>query len=116
MSAVSQTTLVPDDVFYSLTGHDENAIAQHFGNTVFDLAQGNGSMYLRSLIFVLKRRDGATDDEARNAALDMAMKEITDYFSEAIEAESEEDEQPEAESGKDEQPEEQPGTSLSSVS
>lgn len=111
---MSETQQTSEEVFDSLTGFDEIAIAQHFGQTVMDLAAKDQSMFGRALIFVVKRREGANDDDARNAALGLTMKEYVAYFDDAnVEANAEElgkDEQPE------EQPEEQPATSLSSVS
>jgi hypothetical protein len=95
-----------EEVFDSLTGFDEIAISQHFGRTVSELGEKDQSMFGRALVFVLKRRDGASDDEARNAALGLTMKEFTAFFAEPSEDEA----------GKDEAPEEQPESSLSSVS
>jgi hypothetical protein len=87
MSQVQQTA---EEVLESLTGFDEMAIKQHFGSTVSDLA-GDQTMLGRGLVFVLKRRDGLNDDDARNAALGMPLKDITSYFADESE-----------ESGKDE--------------
>jgi hypothetical protein len=39
----------------------------------------------RALVFVLKRRDGTADDDARNAALEMALKDVMGYFAEESE-------------------------------
>ena len=104
MSEIDQTA---EEVFDSLTGFDEIAIAHHFGSTVADLAENDTSMFGRALVFIVKRREGATDDEARNAALGMTMREYNnDFFAEKSAEEA----------GKDEQPEPSPETSLSSVS
>lgn len=103
MSQIDQTA---EQVFDSVTGFDEIAISQHFGRTVQELAEKDASMFGRSLIFVVKRREGATDDEARNAALGLTFGEFQTFFAEATEEEA----------GKGEQPEESPATSLSSVS
>lgn len=102
MTKLNQTA---GEVFDSLTGHDEMAITQHFGRTVGDLTD-DSSMWGRALVFVAKRREGANDDDARAAALDMRLKDVTTYFAEESE-----------ESGKDKPPAElPPGTSLSSAS
>jgi hypothetical protein len=95
-----------EQVFDSVTGFDELAIAQHFGRTISELAEKDPSMFSRSLVLVAKRHDGATDDEARNAALGMTFGELQAFFAE----ESVE------EVGKDELPEPSPEGSLSSVS
>lgn len=92
MSEVPQTA---EEAFDSLTGFDEIAIAQRFGRTVSELATRDESMFGRALVFVFKRRGGATDDEAYNAALSLSMKEFMTFFA----AESDE------ESGKEQQPE-----------
>jgi hypothetical protein len=103
MSAVEQTA---EETFDSLTGFDEIAIAQRFGRSVGDLATSDPSMFGRALVFVIKRRDGANDEEAWNAAMGLSMKGFTEFFAEPSEEEA----------GKDKGPEQQPGTSLSSVS
>jgi hypothetical protein len=103
---VSQSDQTAEQVFDSVTGFDEIAISQHFGRTVMEMAEKDPSMFVRALIFVAKRREGATDDEARNAALEMPFKEYSDYFApESVE-----------EVGKDEQPAPSPVNSLTSVS
>jgi hypothetical protein len=104
---MSECSLTAEEVFDSLTGFDEIAIAQQFGHTVADLAQNDVSMFARALVFVAKRRDGLTDDEAKTAAFTMSLKETNSFFAEVA---------AEEESGKDEPPAESPATSLSSVS
>ena len=98
------------DVFDSLTGFDEIAIAQRFGRTVTDLAQHDSTMFTRALIFVARRREGDTDDAAWDAALGLPLKDAGAFF--AVDA----DEADAEDSGKDEPPVPQPETSLSSVS
>ena len=103
---MSQTDQTTDEVLDSLTGHDEMEIVSQFGRTIGDLIPEPG-MYRRALIFVLKRRDAVTDDDARNLALGMRMRDVLDFFpSEA----SEDAGQVEAvqESGKGETPDERP--------
>jgi hypothetical protein len=95
-----------EQVTDSITGHDELAIAEHFGQTVADLAENAGTMFVRCLVFVVKRHEGATDVEAKKAALDLTLGALQAYFAE----ESVE------EVGKDELPEPSPEASLSSVS
>lgn len=104
MSTIEQTA---EQVFDSVTGFDEIAIAQRFGRTIADLAQGDASMFMRSLVFVVKRREGANDEDAWKDAMGMSTKDtLTGFFAEDSEEEA----------GKDEEPETQPGTSLTSVS
>lgn len=103
MSTVEQTA---EEIFDSVTGFDEIAITQAFGCPVVKLAQEDASMFGRAMVFIAKRREGASDDDARAAALAMTTKEFTEYFAEDSPGES----------GKDEPPEEPPATSLTSVS
>jgi hypothetical protein len=103
MSAVSQTA---EDVYESINGLDRIAIAQRFGQTSQHLAENDVEMFATALIFVVKRREGATDNEAYEAALLVTNKELKTFFAEPSDEES----------GKDEPPEPVPGTSLSSVS
>lgn len=101
MSRVDQTI---GEVFDSLTGFDEMEITQHFGRTVADLTE-DGSMWARSMVFILKRREGVVDDDARTAALNMTLKDVRTYFAEESE-----------DSGKDEtSPESSPATSPTSA-
>lgn len=102
---MAETDKTAEEVLDSLTGFDEMAIKQHFGAPISDLSNDQ-SMLARALVFVLKRRDGSTDDDARNLVLGMSLKDVLGYFSEES-----------AESGKDEpQSETKPEISLSSVS
>lgn len=104
--------LTGTDFFESLTGFDEIAIAQRFGHTVTDLASSQATMFTRALVFVAQRRDGATDDDAYNAAMNMPMKDVSTFF-----AQNEEEEAGKAlEVEPEPEPEPQPATSLSSVS
>lgn len=104
MGQVQQTA---EEAFDSLTGFDELAIAAQFGRTVTQLAEQDPTMFGRALVFVVKRRDGASDGEAKDAAFEMTLKDLNENFF----ATPSDDE-----SGKDKQPEESPATSLSSVS
>lgn len=101
----------PLEVADSVTGFDEMSITQHFGKPLAELQFTDGSMWGRALMFVLKRRDGLNDDDARNAVLNMTIKEVFESF--ATDSEDDSD----GESGKDEPDDsEQPESSPSSVS
>jgi hypothetical protein len=104
LSAIKQTAA---EVYNSVTGFEEIAVATHFGHTVEDLGANDVRMFARSMVFVVKRREGLDDAAAREAALALPFKELNENF---FAADSEE------KAGKDEQPEEQPEPSLSSVS
>lgn len=68
-----------DDMFMSLTGFDELAIKKAFGSDVFTLREEPG-MFLRALVFVWARREGKTDVEAKNAAMEMAFSDVQGTF------------------------------------
>lgn len=106
MPEVQQTL---EEVMESLTGHDDNAVAQHFGLPPIDLGEKNSMMAMRAMVFVTKRRDGMSDDAARNFSMDLPLKAVLAYFLDPSE-ESEE-------SGKDESAsEQQPAPSPTSAS
>ena len=80
----------------SLTGFDEIAIKKAFGVPFAALApneKGEGGdvfQFLRSLVFIHARREGANDVTAYNAAQGLTTAEVNGYFAEES-----------AESGKD---------------
>lgn len=104
---MSHTDMTATEVFESLTGFDEIAIAQKFGTDVTVLADTKPTMFMRALVYVLKRRDGMTDAEAKNAAMGLTLKAAEGYF-----ADDAADPMPEGSpSGKDEpQPDVEPTT------
>ena len=84
------------DVVNSLTGYDEIAITKEF-NRDFAVLLEYPTTLGRALIFVLKRRDGLTDKEAKKAAMEMRLGEVNDYF----EDESDNAEDPDTAAGED---------------
>jgi hypothetical protein len=90
----------------SLTGFDEIAIKKAFGVPFSALApneKGEGGdvfQFLRSLVFVHRRREGENDVTAYNAAQNLTTSEVNTYFAEES-----------VESGKDSSPSEQTPTS-----
>lgn len=107
---MSETTKqTSDEILDSLTGHEETWIADQFGRSIGELIPQPG-MYRRALIFVVKRREGVNEDDARNAAMDLRLKDVLEFFAE-VGSEAEQA------SGKDVAPvEPTPEPSLSSVS
>ena len=103
---MSQTNLTGEQVIDSLLEDDENAIEYHFGAPWTDLAQKNAPKFARALIFIAKRSEGLTDDDARNFVRTMTSKEVDGFFAKSSEEEA----------GKGEQPEPEPEPSLTSVS
>lgn len=101
---MSATTATVEETIGSLTGFDEIAIARAFNAEWSDLAEHRPSTFTRALVFILLRRDGQEDTEAKNAVLEMTLQEVKDYFME--EEEETVPEEPVTPSGKDsEQPE-----------
>jgi len=119
---MSQTQQTTDEILDSLTGHEEDWIFDQFGKSIGELVsnfldKNDLGPYFRALIFVLKRRDGVNEDDARNEAKAMKLGEVMEFFPRASDQASKEDAEAVEESGKGEpahEPEPQP--SLSSVS
>lgn len=95
----AQSGQVPaEELFESLTGFDEIAITKAFKVELFDL-QEKPFLFMRAMAFILRRREGAKDAEAYQAAMEMTLGELTALFPEP-EPELDPDD-PETESGKD---------------
>ena len=94
----------------SVTGFDEMSVTQHFGTPLAELMDSDASMWGRALVFVIKRREGLNDDDARNAVLGMTIKEVAAHFEDDDEESGKDDSRPEPE------PDEQPESSSSSAS
>jgi hypothetical protein len=103
---MSVTELTQEDMVNSLTGFDEIAITKHMGLDVYTDAETKPIGIARCLIFVAERRDGSTDVEARNTAMNMTLKDVQEYFSDDDEVTPDE---PDTDQGKDDsQTDEQP--------
>lgn len=80
----------------SLNGFDEIAIEKAFGKEFDDL---NGRDTIRAIIFVLERRAGSTDKDAKQYAMSLPMGQLDEHFEPA--AEEVDDDEPETEAGKE---------------
>lgn len=69
------------EVTDSLTGYDEIAITQQFDRD-FAVLLDFPTTLGRALIFILKRRDGLTDKEAKREVMNMRLGDVNDYFAE----------------------------------
>jgi hypothetical protein len=69
----------PSRMIMSLTGFDEIAIAVRFGQKIGELRE-DAVTAGRAMAFVHKRRLGAKDGEAYEAAMTLTMQEVVDYF------------------------------------
>lgn len=80
-----------DEVLESINGFEEAAVEKAFGSDPIELAQGNKYMkFIRALVFVVKKREGLNDVQARQAAMEMPMSELQNFFVEPEEEEAEE--------------------------
>lgn len=68
----------PDEVFESLNGFDEIAIERAFGEITS--LKDRPMFFLRALVFIERRREGLNDKDAKQAAMDATMRDLTDYF------------------------------------
>lgn len=87
-----------DEFMETLTGFDELAIEKHFDRDVMSLFQGAPTKALRALVFIVKRREGLTDTEAKQAVMEMSLKDVNGHFVDADEVIPEE---PVTEQGKE---------------
>lgn len=94
---MSATEITANDMFESLTGFDEIAIASYFGDRVTVLAKRaqpdaedlDPFTFLRALIFVDKRRNaGLNDPDAYKAVQGLSIAETQDYFADKDEDEA----------------------------
>ena len=93
--------MTSEEFFDTLNGFDEIAIRKAFGATVEQLSGSDRLQFARALVFVAKRREGATDKEAHDAAQALTMGELGDYFTDDEEVTPDE---PTTEPGKDDRP------------
>lgn len=69
-----------DEFIESLTGYEEIAVKGAFGAKPAELGKGDKAALIRSLYFVLKRREGLKDIEAKDAALSATIGEVGRSF------------------------------------
>ena len=74
---MSEVDITAEEMFESLNGFDELAIAKWFDASPLELG---GTTLGRSLVFVVKRREGMTDVEAHAAAMSLAIRDLTGFF------------------------------------
>lgn len=99
---MSQVEMTAEEAFQSLTGFDEIAVARSFGEEITSMADKRPTMFVRALVFVSLRRQGSSDADAKQAALDMTLGAVNAFFTEA--PEDFDPEEPDSEPGKDSSP------------
>lgn len=100
MSTTPTCEQTPSDLFLSLNGFEEIAIAKTFGSDVSEMKQ-TPMRFLRALAFVAERRGGAKDSEAYKTVMTLSTAQISDYFTEETEGDDLDADSPE---GKDSTP------------
>lgn len=70
-----------NEALEQLTGWDEIAIKKTWGAEITDLRESPFT-FMRALIFVDARRNGAKDHEAKEAAMTLTIREVSDHFAE----------------------------------
>lgn len=70
------------EMVQSLTGFEEVAIERHMGMDPYADAERKPMGVMRALVFVLRKREGMKDSEAREAAMSLPMGELQDLFAE----------------------------------
>lgn len=74
--------ITAEEMMESLTGFDEIAISKSWGHEVLELAEHAPTTFTRSLVFVLMRRAGMSDPEAKQAVMEMTLKDVQGHFAE----------------------------------
>lgn len=75
------SALTAEDMFGSLNGFDEIAIAQAFKADITTLRH-RPLAFLRALAFVNERRQGSPDATAYTTVMEMPVSEVDSYFPE----------------------------------
>lgn len=99
--AAQPVDMTADEMFDSLTGFEEIAIAQMFKRTVSTLASEDPLQLSRALVFAHLKRGGLRDVDAYRQAQEMGTAAVRDHFAQAVESNPA---TPATESGKDESP------------
>lgn len=77
------TSLTSDEVYFTLTGFEEQAISKEFAESPLILSRQDRLRWLRAMAFVVMKRDGQKDKDAFKAAMEMPLGEIVKFFNQA---------------------------------
>jgi hypothetical protein len=81
-----------DELFESLTGFEEIAVEKAFGKDPSEIANsGKMIKFLRVLAFILAKREGKNDMQAKQYCMSLPVSDLTDLFETVEEEESDED-------------------------
>lgn len=92
------------DFLGSMTGYEKIAVKNAFGVNYMALASDDQPMFMNALALVHFKRQGKTDAEAKDAALNLTDKDITALFDLEEEDEEAMPDEPVTEAGKDDSP------------
>lgn len=98
------TKMTAEEMVSSLTGFDEIAIEKHMGIDPYADGERKPVKVLRSLVFVLKLREGMNAAAAAKAANELTVGEVNALFAEEPVAEDGTEEQPVTATGNDSAP------------
>lgn len=77
------TKITAEEAFESLTGYEELGIEKAFKVDITALSDSKPTIFMRALVFALKRREGLTHDKAYDAAMTLSLKDAQDFFAES---------------------------------
>lgn len=70
-----------DELFESINGFEEIAVEKAFGSDPSEIAQaGKMVKFLRVLAFIQAKREGSNDMQAKQHAMSLPVKALTDLF------------------------------------
>lgn len=92
--AVQVEKIDAEEAAGSVTGYDEIAIAKAFGLDLVDMQeQKKGTLTMRALLFITRRREGLSDKDAYRSVMEMRLSDVLDAFdTDAAEADAAADE------------------------
>lgn len=106
---MSATELTLNEAMESVTGFDEIAIEKHMNYDIYTsddeelgIFRSKPVLMIRCLVFVMQRRAGQSDVEARQTAMGMSVKDVHEYFT--ADPEEVDPDAPESPEGKDDTP------------
>ena len=68
-----------DELAKSINGFEQIAIRERFREKLETLTE-DGTMFMRSLLFVVEKRDGKKDSDAYSAVMTMPLQEVVEKF------------------------------------
>lgn len=74
--------ITASEMVQSLTGFEELAIERHMAVDPYADAERKPMAVMRALVFVLRKREGLKDADAREAAMSMPMGDLQNLFAE----------------------------------